>query len=736
MTSDNPQQPIVNASTSHSAMLTNYLSEHGFSDKCAPSLVQWQQLLNRLEQDSGLMDQRFSAILSALPDLLFLLDEDGRYLDVMTGCENRLFIPKDDILGKTLHEVLPVELADNFIASIHECLNCNDVTVMHYEMQVPAGYTYFEGRIAPVDYTVANKRTVIFLAMDVSKRNEAIRHDRLISHIIHAAREGVVVMDDQFNVLSANPAYCQLVSKKEKRVIGLLPDFLIPSKPQSYAIKEKLLQGTGWIGEIAGHRSDGSEFPLWLTCEAVTNDLSIGSRDTLNYVALLTDVSEIKRSREELEHVATHDALTGLPNRVLFEDRMKQAMARSQRSGKLVALLFLDLNRFKMINDNLGHQVGDELLMQVAERLTMVRRAEDTLARFGGDEFLIVSENLNKAEDAAVIARHIMNALSAPFFLGEYRLEVTTSIGISIFPSDTEDAEQLLKNADSAMYQAKDVEGSAYQFYTHDLTVNAFKYFSMEMGLRNAIKQQQFTLNYQPQYHLASGKMIGVEALLRWSHPDLGQVPPAHFIPVAENSGLINALGDWVIRAACQQIVAWDQQGVEPFPVAVNVSRRQLADKMFTPRLIAVLEEYEISGERLEVEITESTIIDNEEAAFENLRQLHELGVALSIDDFGTGHSSLINLKRFPLDRLKIDRDFVRDLTSDNTDAAIICATIALARSFELEVIAEGVETLEQRDFLVQAGCDHVQGYLYGRPMLAEKIPECLVADASLLRTD
>ncbi|MCG8611552.1 MAG: EAL domain-containing protein [Pseudomonadales bacterium] len=663
---------------------------------------------------------RLQAIFSVFPDVLFLLDEEGCYLEVVTGNEELLYHTKATVLNKTMHEVMPKDKADTFYAAVQEALQSQQLITIEYELEVLAGKRYFEGRITPVDFSVNNKRTVVFLAMDITEKKQVMRHDRLISNVIEAAREGVAIMDDQRKIITTNRAYRQMTGSSEADLLNKAPSYICTDEKESDTLWDTVTEQGRWMGEIVGYRIDGTQYPLWLTLETISDPVE----KSVHYAALLTDVSEIKRSREQLEHIATHDVLTGLPNRVLFTDRLKQAMVRAHRNKTLVALFFLDLDRFKVVNDNLGHQMGDELLLQVSQRLTCVQRQEDTLARFGGDEFLVISEGLKRPEDATLIARNIIAVFQAPFVLAEYTLDISTSIGISIFPDDTENAEMLLKNADAAMYQAKNQEGNSYQYCTQDLTANAFKYFSMEISLKQALKSGQFHLVYQPQFDISSGRMIGVEALIRWQHPEQGYIGPDVFIPVAESSGLIKPLGDWIISAACQQIKYWDEQGLPAFPIAINVSRRQLVDHRFCENLRDTLHFYALSGSRIEIEITESAIIDNEEIAYQNLRKLHEMGIYLSIDDFGTGHSSLINLKRFPLDKLKIDRDFVRDLMIDQNDVAIIKATIALARSFNLKVIAEGVETQEQRDYLRDQGCDQVQGYLYSKPVMPDVIEQ------------
>jgi diguanylate cyclase (GGDEF)-like protein len=389
-------------------------------------------------------------------------------------------------------------------------------------------------------------------------------------------------------------------------------------------------------------------------------------------------------------------------------------------------LFFLDLDRFKNINDNLGHHVGDDLLKQVSERLVEVCRSSDTLARLGGDEFTLIVEGLDDTSELAVIAEKILHAFTDPFTLDTYKLEISVSIGISVFPKDSFDINELIKHADTAMYSAKESGRNTYRFYTQELTTNAFEYFAMEIALQKALERNEFFMVYQPQYNIVTNEMIGVEALLRWRHPDMGVLSPSMFIQIAEYSGKIEAIGEWVIRQVCAQCKKWDQQGLPEFSVSLNLSRKQLVLPSLSEYVRSILDELEIAGERLEFEITESAILDQKDIAYNNLKQLQSMGIRMAIDDFGTGYSSLVNLKQFPLSRLKIDKSFVRDVSRDPNDEAIIRATIALGKSFNLKIIAEGVEKKEQREFLLKEGCHEVQGFLYSDPVLPEAISDLL----------
>ena len=675
-------------------------------------------------------EARMHAILHALPDTLFLLDEEGRYIEVMSGDENLLYREKERLLGKTLGDVYPEADADFFLGIISQALETDELVVINYEMDVESVTHTYEGRVVPANYRVEDKRTVVFLAIDVTDRRESDIRGRLIATVFENSMEGMVILDRDLKVVSVNKAFCKIAELDKNTAEGKIPKFVeqLMSTDTGAELQHAIDETGYWMGEVIGRKADGASYPLWLTVNAVkdyTGKLTY-------YVALLTDVSEIKRSQQELEYVATHDFLTKLPNRVLFHDRLQQALARTMRTGNIGALFFLDLDRFKNVNDNLGHHVGDDLLKQVSERLLEVCRSSDTLARIGGDEFTLVIEGLDETSELAVIAEKILQSFEQPFQLGNYKLEVSVSIGISVFPKDSSDVNELIRHADTAMYSAKESGRNTYRFYTQELTTNAFEYFAMEIALQKALERDEFFLVFQPQYNIISNEMIGVESLLRWRHPDMGVLSPGVFIHVAEYSGKINSIGEWVIRRVCEQCRQWDAEGLPPFTVSLNLSRKQLVLPGLSEYVKNVLEKTGVPGERLEFEITESAILDQEDTAYENLQQMQQMGIRMAIDDFGTGYSSLVNLKQFPLSRLKIDKSFVRDVFRDPNDEAIIRATIALGKSFNLSIIAEGVEKKEQRDFLLKEGCHEAQGFLYSNPVSAESIAGLMMLNASV----
>jgi diguanylate cyclase (GGDEF)-like protein len=454
-----------------------------------------------------------------------------------------------------------------------------------------------------------------------------------------------------------------------------------------------------------------------------------------HHIAIFSDITHRKETEQQLEFLAYHDPLTRLPNRLLLRDRFDKSAATSLRNKTTTALLFLDLDQFKNVNDTLGHEIGDQLLLGVAERLGDCVRDTDTISRLGGDEFVILLNDMQNIGMIAAIAQKVLENLATPFDIDGHILGTSFSIGIALYPDDGTDFDTLLKLADAAMYYAKDCGRNTYRFYTEQMNIRALERMQLQNNLHQALQQHEFVLHYQPQFELASGRMSGVEALIRWNSPELGLVPPAKFIPAAEDCGLIMPLGEWVLHEACRQNQRWQDEGYEPFVIAVNLSALQFRRGSIVETIAEVLEVSRLSPEWLELELTESILIQNVEHVLELIRNLKKLGVGLSIDDFGTGYSSLAYLKRFAVDKLKVDQSFVRNMTIDSDDAAIVHSVIQLGHSLKLRIIAEGVETHEQAEYLQQEGCDQVQGYLYSHAIPAEEMTGFMNKAEELSRT-
>jgi diguanylate cyclase (GGDEF)-like protein/PAS domain S-box-containing protein len=564
-----------------------------------------------------------------------------------------------------------------------------------------------------IGFTLAMLR--VFAARDAA--NEQLK---LAAAVFDNSLEGIIVTDRNGTILAANTAACQATGYAVGELVGSNPRTFNSgrqSKAFYASMWETITHAGQWKGEIWNRRKNGEIYPEWLSISAVRDEQG----EIANYIGIFIDISRQKEAERNLDYLAHHDTLTGLPNRMLFNDRLLVAIAKARRNHQALAVLFIDLDHFKYVNDTFGHSEGDFLLQAVARRLKGCLREEDTLSRMGGDEFTILLHDLD-GQGAELVARKILEAMKLPFNLSEHRLYVTASIGISVYPDDGDEPASLLKNSDTAMYRAKEQGRDNMQFFRENMHEYSIRRVEMEQNMRQALEQEEFRVYYQPQIDLASGRMTGVEALLRWLSPETGLALPGQFIPLAEETGMIVAIGEWVLRAACRQCKAWHESGRHGLRVAVNLSARQFQQANLVGMVANVLRDTGLDPGCLELELTESIAMQNAEEAVATLNSLKQLGVQISIDDFGTGYSSLSYLKRFPIDKLKIDQSFVAGIAEDPNDAAIIIAVIALAHSLGLQVIAEGVETVEQLDFLKMHSCNEVQGYLFGRPMPAEAL--------------
>ncbi len=556
--------------------------------------------------------------------------------------------------------------------------------------------------------------------IDITARKAVEEQLRLTASVFESSQDAIIITDAERRIIKANKAFSDITGYSAAEVRGRNPRLLKSGRHDDAfyaAMWEEINRIGSWQGELWDRRKNGEVYPTLSTISAIYDEQG----KVAHYIDISADITHYKQAEEHIRHLAYYDPLTGLPNRALLRNRALQALALMQREEKELALLFIDLDYFKTINDTLGHAVGDELLRGVAHRIQQaVRRETDTVSRLGGDEFLVILPD-SDAGGAARTAQKLIAAFGSPFTIDGHGFTVTGSVGISMFPKDGSKFDELLKNADTAMYKAKAWGRNRYYFFTPEMNAAALERLTLENALREALNRRQFVLLYQPQIDLGDGRLIGVEALIRWRHPKNGLVPPARFMSVAEDSGLIEQIDQWVLREACRQSKYWQDSGLS-LVVAVNLSARQFLTGKIAETIDQISQDGNLNAHLLEIEIPEGLLAQDTAMISATLRQVKAKGIRISIDDFGTGCSSLIHLKRFPLDRLKIDQSFIKHLISKADDRAIAGAVINIGHSLKLRVIAEGVETEQQRDILRQLGCDQVQGFFYGRPLPPDEV--------------
>ncbi|PHS69185.1 MAG: hypothetical protein COB23_07500 [Methylophaga sp.] len=548
---------------------------------------------------------------------------------------------------------------------------------------------------------------------------------RLHRMAVEKTANAIMITDEKGIIEWVNDSFIRLTQYNIDEVLGLSPRLLRSGENHAGYVRDiwqTVSDGDVWQGEIVNRRKDGSLFNVLYTITPLTDNDGM----TTHFVAILEDVTERHAAQQRINYLATHDGLTGLPNRSLLQDRLAQAIFHAQRHNTKMAVLFIDVDQFKYINDSLGHQQGDELLKTLTQRLQKMIRGEDTLARFGGDEFVVVMPEITDINDACNMANKLLDQMQQPYHLASHELTVTGSIGISIYPDDAIEPDDLIQYADAAMYLAKDQGRNNSQFYTQAINEKIVHRLNLEKGLRKALESDEFVLLYQPKIDLYTGQIIGMEALIRWQSPELGLVPPMDFIPLAEETGIILPIGEWVMTTACEQMKVW----LKKFPwlnnVAINISIKQFKQADFVKQAATILDQIGIPANKVEFELTESLVMNDVESAIQTMEGLKALGITLSIDDFGTGYSSLSYLKRFPVDILKIDRSFVSELDSDTSDHAIVRSIIALADNLGLQVVAEGVERKQQQDLLTLLGCQFAQGYFFSKPISVDEMTTLL----------
>jgi diguanylate cyclase (GGDEF)-like protein/PAS domain S-box-containing protein len=683
-------------------------------------------LVRASRQRARLLDQTvaqralLTSLLNASPDMIFFKDTEGRFRMINTACARLLGKPEEEIIGSCDMDHFPAEMAREFRQDDRAVLEHR--SAMRKTELVPArdgAHEIYETVKAPVQREDGVLLGLIGIARRVTSEHLVSDRLQLAAQVFDNAAEGILITAADGRIEMVNPAFTRITGYTADEVQGKDPS-LMKSGRHEHEFYERLwreVNTTGlWQGEIWNRRKSGEIYPEWLNISPVRDEAG----NIIHYLGIFSDISAVKHSEAQLEHMAHHDALTGLPNRSLLNDRIDTALRRAQRADRMVAVIFLDLDRFKDINDSFGHAVGDQVLKQVAARLRETIRDEDTVARLGGDEFVILMEDIEAAALAEQAAERLLTCLNPPIGVDHQEFFIGASLGISLFPRDGFTADALIRNADTAMYQAKRQGRNAIQRYYEQQTESARHRMQMETALRRAVEGERFEVWFQPQVELGSGALTGFEALCRWPDPDRGMIPPGEFIPVAESTGLIVPIGELVLRATARVVVGWRRQGLNPPPVAVNVSGRQLRRLDFLTSICSILEEEGCRPEWLELEVTESDILKDAEPAIATLHGIREMGMSLALDDFGTGFSSLSYLKRLPIETLKIDQSFIAGLPADGNDRAIVQAVLAMGRSLEMRVLAEGVESAAQVSALRMMGCGFAQGYRFGRPALPD----------------
>ena len=665
-------------------------------------------------------EERLRTLVSSAPIVLFALDRHGIVTHLEgSGLETFGSNPREAV-GQSAFELCGRD--PKAMESLQRALGGEA-----FQETIEVGHLTFEVEFAPRRDPQGSVAGVIGVATNVTEQRRAERaanqSELRFRMLFQGNLAGVYRTTLEGKILDCNDSFARIFGYDSRdEVLGLSAwDFYLTPEDRRTSLARLAERRSLTNYEQCLRRKDGSH--VWI----LENGNLIESEGKPSVIeGTVVDITERKRAEEQVKHLAFHDALTGLPNRLLFSDRLRVAMVHANRYREKLAVLFLDIDRFKVINDSLGHSIGDELLRRVAERVGGCIRQEDTIARLGGDEFTVLLPGIAKDEDAGTIANKILEAVRLPFFIEHRELFITTSVGVTVYPNDGADAETLVRNADTAMYRAKEQGRDNYQLYAPTMNTKALERLSLEGRLRQALQNRELVVHYQPLIDLATGQIRGAEALLRWQHPELGLVGPGDFISIAEVSGLIVPIGQWVLWTACAQAKKWQAAGFPALSVAVNLSSRQFQQADLVFQVTEALQGSGLAPESLDLEITESNAMQNAELSISALWDLKNLGVRLSMDDFGTGYSSLNYLKRFPIDRIKIDQSFVRDIPSNADDAAIVAAIIAMAHSMKLSSVAEGVETNEQLEFLRELRCDEMQGYLFSPPVPSAKFDELL----------
>ena len=689
-------------------------------------IVEQQKLT---EQQLRVSQQRYRSLVESNSDWLWEVDHTGKYTYASPRLESILGYSPAEVIGRTPFDLMPAseasrvkqiffnEIMDQALP-IERLVNTN----VHKNGQP----VVLETSAIPIYDPQGRLSGYRGIDRDITERFAEDSKHRLAYMVLENTPEGVMITDTQLRIIAVNPAFTRTTGYRFEDIEGQRPNVLSSGKHEKdfYRDMWRCIEQDGkWQGEIWNRRCNGEVYPEWLNINSIKDDAGT----VIYYAAIFSDISSQEHIRKRLHALAYYDDLTGLPNRELFHDRLNNAIAQARRHDKKLGLMFLDIDRFKNINDTLGHKTGDSLLKVVAAKLLACVRDSDSVSRLGGDEFTIILSDLDCADDVIKIARKIVDTFSAPLQLADgMELYATTSIGICIYPEDGDSSETLIKNADTAMYRAKEAGRNNYQFYTRKMSQHFSERLALENDLRKAVENNDLSVAYQPQVDLRSGRIIGFEALARWYHEQHGWVSPARFIPIAEDTGLIYRIGDQVLEKACHQIHEWRKQYSDHLKMAINVSGHQLSKTGTIDYIIDLIDRINLPHNAIELELTESSLMGHTEAVIRVMEQLSRSGINIAIDDFGTGYSSLSYLKRFSIDKLKIDKSFVKDIDTDENDAEIVTTIIAMANNLGLEVIAEGVETRQQAEYLFRHGCNEVQGFYFSNARFADDISTLL----------
>ena len=705
-----------------------FFTRHHLPDFIIPPLATVADIialgLERKQAENRLQIQ--ARIVEQIRDAIITTDAEG-LIATWNNSAQRLFgYGYQEALRRPLSFILAPHELDFFQQRVMPKVREKLSHQVEMEIQTKQG----EVRHADLSLTMIDRETatgggLICCARDISERKKSEEKIRLSSRYLEDTSEAVIITDAEAKIIEVNKAFERVTGYSREEAIGQNPRILKSGHYDAKFYQEMwhtLLTTGHWEGEIWSRRKNNELYPKWLSISAVTDQRG----RTTHYVGVSTDLTAIKQTQDKLEELAHYDQLTSLPNSLLFRDRLQQAMTRARRENHKVALLLFDLDRFKEVNDTLGHNTGDTVLTEVAQRLRRNMEGVETISRPGGDEFFLLLDKIRDIDQVVQAAQKVLALFSEPYRVDEHELYLTPSIGITLFPDDDAEVGNLIKNAETAMYHAKKDSGNSFQFFQQSMFADALTKMTMKNRLRQAVEFEEFELYYQPKI-CADGKSVcGAEALIRWVRPDRRPVSPAEFIPLAEETGLIIPIGEWVLRQACRQSLLWQQAGLPPIRIAVNLSAAQFKQPNFKDDINWILNEIGLPAELLELEITESLLMDDVAAATATMQSLKEMGIHLALDDFGTGYSSLSYLKRFPLDSLKIDRAFVKDISTDDDDRAVIITIITLAHSLKMQVVAEGVETADQVAFLQGKGCDTFQGYYFSKPLPAKEFEEFL----------